>query len=173
MNSRAQIAVASVMSTEDTCGTCGLRYSHWYHYYSDIYGAFLFHRCPKLTPLNNTISKPKTGGCWYFFKFVLWFLLIPLLTFIVVVISIFNVFKTFMFTPLHFEYSNMNRQQLCRYRLPVILLYAILGFVLFLCELILPLLVTPLCIPLMYFVHVYGFVAQGRFRRAVRRLLMQ
>ncbi len=141
-----------------------MKLSHWYHYYSDVYGPFLFHRCPKVSTENTN----KTGGCWYYFKFILWFILIPLLTLITVIVFIFQVFTTFLFQPLHFEYANMNRAQKFKWRCPIFTTYILLSLILFICEVIVPILATLFCIPFGYFIHIYGFVRHSQFRSKLK-----
>jgi len=162
---------STVVQYEDICVTCGLKLSHWYHYYSDIYGPFLFHRCPKITAIaGQTHPKAKlTQGCWYYFKFVLWFLLIPILTLLAVITMVFNVFSTFVFQPIHFQYRNMDRNKKCRCCFPVYSFYFFLGLVLLALELVIPILATPICILLGYFVHVYGFLRHRTHRMKLKR----
>jgi len=70
----------------------------------------LFHRCPKIS-LEASQRQPKLAtGCWYYIKFLLWFVLIPVLTLIALIRTLYKVFKTFFFQPLHFEYKNMDRR---------------------------------------------------------------
>lgn len=147
-----------VSMTEDdaatSCQTCGLRFRHWYHYYSDMYGPLLSHSCPK-----RSSQEPKpTGGCWYHFKFFLWLILMPVLTILAVMSSIYGAFKTFIYQPIHFEFSNMNRKQQFKWKCPIYTLYVLVSIVLVLCEVVLPILATPVCIPGGYFIHIYGYV---------------
>lgn len=60
-------------------------------------------------PLSLLHKKKKTSECDYYSKFVLWFLVIPLLALFTAIRSIYGGFKAFAFQPLHFEYSNMDR----------------------------------------------------------------
>ena len=152
--------LSTIVQYDEICVTCGLKLSHWYHYYSDIYGPFLFHRCPKSAQSRAKLTK----GCFYYFKFIIWFALLPLLTFFALICMVFGGFKTFVFQPIHFEFSNMNRNQRCKWKCPVYILYVILSLVLLLLELLLPLLATPICIIIGYFIHIYGFVMHRRHR---------
>jgi hypothetical protein len=156
------------MLSDDMCSTCGNKLSHWYHYYSDIYGSFLFHRCPKISLLSSQKTPKLAGGCWYYTKFILWFILIPILTLIAIVRSLFKVFQTFMFQPVHFEFSNMNRDQKCRWRIPIYLLYFLLSIVLVILEIIIPIIVTPFCLPVAYFIHIYSLVMHRRNNKNIR-----
>ncbi len=154
-----------IVQNDDFCVTCGLRLTHWYHYYSDIYGPFLFHRCPK-----SAQSKAKlTQGCFYYFKFIVWFILIPLLTFLALITMVFGGFCTFVFQPIHFEFKNMDRNKRCRWKIPVYLLYVILSAVLVFLVLLLPILATPVCILIGYFIHIYGFIMHRRHRNNFKR----
>jgi hypothetical protein len=67
-----------------------------------------------------------------------------------------------MFSPVHFEYSNMDRDRKCRCRIPVYFLYFILSLILVFLEVAIPLLLTPICLPVAYFIHVYGMVMHRR-----------
>lgn len=159
------------MLAEDMCTTCGNKLSHWYHYYSDIYGAFLFHRCPKISLLSSQKQPKLATGCWYYTKFIIWFILIPILTLVAIVRSLFKIFQTFMFQPVHFEYSNMDRDRKCRCRIPVYFLYFILSLILVVLEVAIPLVLTPICLPVAYYIHVYGMVMHRRNNKVIRRFI--
>ncbi len=160
-----------MIAPEDICTTCGLKLKHWYHYYSDIYGSFLFHRCPKIT-LDVSQRQPKLAtGCWYYTKFVLWFILIPFLTVAALVRALYKVFAIFCFQPVHFEYKNMDRRQQCRWRVPIYFLYVLLALLLVALELVVPFLITIFILPVSYFVHIYGFVRHRKHNANVRRYM--
>jgi len=62
----------------------------------------------------------------------------------------------------------MDRNKRCRYCLPVYSLYLILGLVLLLLEVFIPILATPICLILGYFVHVYGFLKHRTHRMKLK-----
>jgi hypothetical protein len=76
-----------------------------------------------------------------------------------------------MFQPVHFEYSNMDRDRKCRCRIPVYFLYFILSLILVVLEVAIPLVLTPICLPVAYYIHVYGMVMHRRKNKVIRRFI--
>ena len=73
-----------------------------------------------------------------------------------------------MFQPLNFQFTNMNRDQKCRWRIPIYFLYFLLSILLILLELGIPIILAVICLPIAYFIHVYSFVMHQRNNKAIR-----
>ena len=52
----------------------------------------------------------------------------------------------------------------------IYLLYVLLSIILVLLEILLPLFITPVAIPFGYFIHIYGFVMHGKFKKVVGKI---